>query len=105
MNAATKLPTDVGAIHFVGIGGIGMSGIAEVLMNLGYLVQGSDLKASKITDRLEQMGARVFIGQQAKNLENAAVVVVSSAIKPGNPELDAARLQGPSGGAPGRNAR
>ena len=94
MNAATKLPTDVGAIHFVGIGGIGMSGIAEVLINLGYVVQGSDLKASKITDRLEQMGAKVFIGQQAKNLENAAVVVVSSAIKPGNPELDAARLQG-----------
>ena len=94
MNAATKLPTDVGAIHFVGIGGIGMSGIAEVLMNLGYLVQGSDLKASKITDRLEQMGAKVFIGQRAENLENAAVVVVSSAIKPGNPELDAARLQG-----------
>ena len=94
MNAATKLPTDVGAIHFVGIGGIGMSGIAEVLMNLGYLVQGSDLKASKITDRLEQMGAKLFIGQRAENLENAAVVVVSSAIKPGNPELDAARLQG-----------
>ncbi|MBT4871070.1 MAG: UDP-N-acetylmuramate--L-alanine ligase, partial [Marinovum sp.] len=94
MSAATKLPTDVGAIHFVGIGGIGMSGIAEVLINLGYLVQGSDLKASKITDRLAQMGAKVFIGQRAENLENAAVVVVSSAIKPGNPELDAARLQG-----------
>jgi len=94
MSAATKLPTDVGAIHFVGIGGIGMSGIAEVLINLGYLVQGSDLKASKITDRLAQMGAKVFIGQRAENLENAAVVVVSSAIKPGNRELDAARLQG-----------
>ncbi|SMX33811.1 UDP-N-acetylmuramate--L-alanine ligase [Actibacterium lipolyticum] len=94
MNAATKLPTDVGPIHFVGIGGIGMSGIAEVLLNLGYTVQGSDLKASKITDRLAGLGAKVFVGQKAENLENAAVVVISSAIKPGNPELDAARLQG-----------
>ena len=56
MNAATKLPGEMGAIHFVGIGGIGMSGIAEVLLNHGYLVQGSDLKASKITERLAQMG-------------------------------------------------
>ncbi|MGI3184815.1 UDP-N-acetylmuramate--L-alanine ligase [Nioella aestuarii] len=92
--AATKLPTQLGAIHFVGIGGIGMSGIAEVLLNHGYAVQGSDLKASKITERLEGLGARIFIGQKAENLENAEVVVISSAIKPGNPELDAARLQG-----------
>ncbi|UWQ57208.1 UDP-N-acetylmuramate--L-alanine ligase [Leisingera caerulea] len=94
MNPATKLPGDVGPIHFVGIGGIGMSGIAEVLLNLGYMVQGSDLKASKITNRLEELGARIFVGQQAKNLEEAAVVVISSAIKPGNPELDEARLRG-----------
>ncbi|GGE47305.1 UDP-N-acetylmuramate--L-alanine ligase [Actibacterium pelagium] len=92
--AATKLPTDVGPIHFVGIGGIGMSGIAEVLLNLGYTVQGSDLKSSKITERLERLGATIFIGQKAENLENAEVVVISSAIKPGNPELDAARVQG-----------
>ena len=94
MNPATKLPQDVGPIHFVGIGGIGMSGIAEVLLNLGYQVQGSDLKASKITDRLADLGAEIFVGQKAENLANAAVVVTSTAIKPGNPELDQARAQG-----------
>ncbi|WP_412551994.1 UDP-N-acetylmuramate--L-alanine ligase [Shimia sp. MIT910701] len=94
MNAATKLPGDVGAIHFVGIGGIGMSGIAEVLLNHGYTVQGSDLKSTKITERLAAMGATIFEGQRAENLANAEVVVISSAIKPGNPELDEARLKG-----------
>ncbi|WP_412554195.1 UDP-N-acetylmuramate--L-alanine ligase [Shimia sp. MIT1388] len=94
MNAATKLPGDVGAIHFVGIGGIGMSGIAEVLLNHGYTVQGSDLKSTKITERLAGMGATIFEGQRAENLANAEVVVISSAIKPGNPELDEARLKG-----------
>jgi UDP-N-acetylmuramate--alanine ligase len=94
MNAATKLPGDVGPIHFVGIGGIGMSGIAEVLINHGYTVQGSDLKSTPITERLAAMGATVFVGQSAGNLENAEVVVISSAIKPGNPELDEARKQG-----------
>ena len=94
MTPATKLPTDVGPIHFVGIGGIGMSGIAEVLLNLGYQVQGSDLKRSKITDRLACLGATIFEGQKAENLEHAAVVVISSAIKPGNAELDEARLKG-----------
>ena len=94
MNAATKLPTQLGAIHFVGIGGIGMSGIAEVLLNHGYDVQGSDLKPSKITERLESLGARIFIGQKAENLEGAEVVVISTAIKDGNPEKDAARAQG-----------
>ncbi|MCG3268839.1 UDP-N-acetylmuramate--L-alanine ligase [Yoonia sp. I 8.24] len=92
--AATKLPLDIGPIHFVGIGGIGMSGIAEVLMDHGYAVQGSDLKASKITDRLKSLGATIFEGQRADNLDGAAVVVISSAIKPGNPELDMARAQG-----------
>ncbi|MGR3363494.1 MAG: Mur ligase domain-containing protein, partial [Maritimibacter harenae] len=92
--AATKLPTEMGAIHFVGIGGIGMSGIAEVLLNHGYRVQGSDLKTSPITERLAGLGAEIFIGQTAENLENAEVVVISSAIKPGNPELDAARARG-----------
>ena len=93
MNAATKLPGDVGPIHFVGIGGIGMSGIAEVLINHGYTVQGSDLKRTKITDRLEAAGATIFEGQSADNLEGAEVVVISSAIKPGNPELDEARAR------------
>jgi len=93
--AATKLPTDVGPIHFVGIGGIGMSGIAEVLLNHGYTVQGSDTKASKITDRLKTLGATIFEGgQKADNIEGAEVIVISSAIKTGNPELDAARLAG-----------
>ena len=94
MTPATKLPGDVGPIHFVGIGGIGMSGIAEVLLNLGYVVQGSDLKSTKITQRLEMLGATIFEGQRAENLDDAEVVVVSSAIKPGNPELDEARLKG-----------
>jgi len=94
MTPATKLPTDIGPIHFVGIGGIGMSGIAEVLLNLGYRVQGSDLKSSAITERLTGLGAEVFVGQRAENLEGAEVVVISSAIKPGNPELDEARLRG-----------
>ena len=94
MNAATKLPLDVGPIHFVGIGGIGMSGIAEVLLNHGYKVQGSDLKSTKITERLQSLGAVVFEGQQAENLDGAEVIVISSAIKPGNPELDAARAKG-----------
>lgn len=93
-SAATKLPTEMGPIHFVGIGGIGMSGIAEVLLNHGYSVQGSDLNATKITKRLEKLGATVFKGQRAENLQNAAVVVISSAIKPGNAELDTARAQG-----------
>lgn len=68
MNAATKLPGELGPIHFVGIGGIGMSGIAEVLLTLGYSVQGSDAKRSKITDRLERLGATVFEGQRPENL-------------------------------------
>ena len=92
MNAATKLPGELGLIHFIGIGGIGMSGIAEVLITLGYRVQGSDAKASKITDRLVGLGARFFEGQRSDNItEEVAVVVISSAIKPGNPELEEAR--------------
>jgi len=91
MNSATKLPMELGPIHFVGIGGIGMSGIAEVLMTLGYTVQGSDARASKITDRLVTLGATVFEGQAATNIGDAAVIVISSAIKKGNPELEEAR--------------
>ncbi len=94
MNSQTRLPHDIGPIHFVGIGGIGMSGIAEVLMRHGYKVQGSDLKDSPITKRLAEKGAEIFIGQKAENLEGAEVIVVSTAIKDGNAELDAARARG-----------
>ena len=92
--AITKLPIEMGPIHFVGIGGIGMSGIAEVLLNHGYTVQGSDLKSSPITQRLAELGATIFEGQRTENLDGAEVVVISSAIKPGNPELDTARARG-----------
>ncbi|MFD2815295.1 Mur ligase domain-containing protein [Paracoccus aerius] len=87
MNAATKLPHELGPIHFIGIGGIGMSGIAEVLLTLGYDVQGSDAKKSKITDRLETLGARVFEGQRAENIGQAGVIVISTAIKRATPSL------------------
>jgi len=91
MNASTKLPLDVGPIHFIGIGGIGMSGIAEVLLTQGYDVQGSDLRESAITRRLAAMGARIRTGHDAAHLQGAEVVVISSAVKQGNPELDEAR--------------
>lgn len=79
-------------VHFVGIGGIGMSGLAELLANLGYIVSGSDLRASAVTARLEALGARVFTGHRAEQVGGADVVVVSSAIRPDNPEvLEAAR--------------
>ncbi|MEL6679941.1 MAG: UDP-N-acetylmuramate--L-alanine ligase [Pseudomonadota bacterium] len=94
MTNATRLPQDIGPIHFVGMGGIGMSGIAEVMATLGYKVQGSDLRDGPILERLRGHGARTFIGQAAENLSEAEVVVISSAIKAGNAELDAARLQG-----------
>ncbi len=81
------------AIHFVGIGGSGMSGIAEVLVNLGYAVQGSDLKAGEATRRLEKLGARVMIGHRAENVAGADVVVVSSAINHENPEVAQALAQ------------
>ena len=80
-------------IHLVGIGGSGMSGIAEVLVNLGYQVQGSDLKANAVTQRLERLGARIFIGHAAGNLGGADVVVVSSAVSRSNPEVAAALSQ------------
>ena len=86
-----KLPRDLGPIHFVGIGGIGMSGIAEVLINLGYKVQGSDASENANVKRLADKGAKVFVGHSASNLGEAAVVVVSTAIKRDNPELAAAR--------------
>ncbi len=78
-------------IHFVGIGGIGMSGIAEVLLNLGYVISGSDVKRSDITGRLENLGAKIKYGHDRTNLGDANVVVYSSAIKPDNPELEEAK--------------
>ncbi|MGA9947450.1 MAG: UDP-N-acetylmuramate--L-alanine ligase [Xanthobacteraceae bacterium] len=88
-----KLPRDIGPVHFIGIGGIGMSGIAEVLVNLGYVVQGSDQADSANVKRLRDKGVKVSIGHAADNLDGARVVVVSSAIKSDNPELIAARAQ------------
>jgi UDP-N-acetylmuramate--alanine ligase len=88
-----KLPRDIGPIHFVGIGGIGMSGIAEVLRNLGYTVQGSDVAEGYNVKRLRELGIAVTVGHDAKNVGAAAVMVVSSAIKRDNPELVAARAQ------------
>ena len=79
------------SVHFVGIGGSGMSGIAEVMLSLGYEVQGSDLKPNKQTRRLEEQGAKVFIGHAADNIDNADAVVVSSAVDETNPEVAAAR--------------
>ena len=84
------VPTDIGIVHFVGIGGIGMSGIAEVMHNLGYQVQGSDIADSYVIDGLRQRGIKVMIGHNADNLGDAAVVVTSTAVKAGNPERDAA---------------
>ncbi len=90
----TKFHREIGPIHFIGIGGIGMSGIAEVLINLGYEVQGSDLVETTLTKRLAAMGARIAIGHDPAHIAAAAVVTVSSAILPDNPELLAARERG-----------
>lgn len=86
-----RLPREIGPIHFIGIGGIGMSGIAEVLVNLGYPVQGSDASDNYNLDRLRKKGAKVSVGHKVENVDGAEVVVVSTAIKRDNPELMAAR--------------
>src|SRR5450631_904132 len=86
-----KLPRDIGPVHFVGIGGIGMSGIAEVLANLGYTVTGSDVAESANVKRLRDLGITVAIGHRAENIDGADVLVLSSAIKRDNPELVLAR--------------
>jgi len=88
-----KLPRDIGPVHFVGIGGIGMSGIAEVMVNLGYTVQGSDQAEGANVKRLRELGVKIAIGHASGNLAGAEVVVISSAIRPDNPELMAARAQ------------
>lgn len=90
----SALPYDIGCVHFVGIGGIGMSGIAEVMHNLGYRVQGSDQARNANVQRLETMGVRVFQGHAADNLTDAKVCVVSSAIGPDNAEMVEARHRG-----------
>ncbi len=89
-----QMPQDVGTFHIIGIGGIGMSAIAEILMAKGYAVQGSDAKDSANVRRLRSKGVRVFIGHDAINLVGARTVVISTAVKAGNPELDAARTRG-----------
>jgi len=85
--------TDIGIIHFIGIGGIGMSGIAEVMHNLGYQVQGSDIADSYVVDGLRKRGIKVSIGHEASNVDGVAVVVTSTAVKRGNPEVEAALAQ------------
>jgi UDP-N-acetylmuramate--alanine ligase len=91
---SARMPLDVGVIHLVGIGGIGMSGIAEVLHNMGYKVQGSDLAESYTVERLRKHGIKVMIGEhKSEHIDGATVVVISSAVKPSNPEFAAAREQ------------
>jgi UDP-N-acetylmuramate--alanine ligase len=85
------VPFDIGPVHFIGIGGIGMSGIAEIMLRIGYVVQGSDAKASANTERLEKLGAKIFVGHDAAHVEGASAVVYSTAIKADNPEIVAAR--------------
>ncbi|TAN54861.1 MAG: UDP-N-acetylmuramate--L-alanine ligase [Rhodospirillales bacterium] len=87
------LPLSIGTLHFVGIGGIGMSGIAEILHNLGYTVQGSDVAENANVRRLNELGVKVYIGHDALHLGDAHVVVISSAVKPDNPEVVAARAR------------
>ena len=88
------MPFDIGIVHFVGIGGIGMSGIAEVMINLGFPVRGSDIADNANVRRLRKLGADIRIGHSADNVEGAGTIVVSSAIRIGNPEVDAARARG-----------
>ena len=89
----TYFSKDIGIIHFVGIGGIGMSGIAEVLSDLGYKVSGSDISYSSNIKRLKKIGIKIYIGQEAKNIENVSIIVISSAIKEDNVELIAGHLK------------
>ena len=87
----SHLPQNLGVIHFIGIGGIGMSGIAEILIQSGYLVQGSDINISDNTNRLKKIGVKIFIGQKSSNINNAKIIVVSTAITNTNIELIAAK--------------
>jgi len=85
------VPFDIGPVHFIGIGGIGMSGIAEIMLRIGYMVQGSDAKPSANVERLRALGAKISIGHDAANVEGASAVVYSTAVKPDNPEMVAGR--------------
>jgi UDP-N-acetylmuramate--alanine ligase len=87
------VPFALGPVHFIGIGGIGMSGIAEIMLRIGYVVQGSDAKASANTERLEKLGATIFIGHDAAHVEGASAVVYSTAVKADNPEMVAGRAK------------
>jgi len=87
------VPFELGPVHFIGIGGIGMSGIAEIMLRIGYTVQGSDAKASANTERLEKLGAKIFIGHEASHVDGASAVVYSTAVKADNPEMVAGRNQ------------
>ena len=91
---ATRLPLNLGPIHFIGIGGIGMSGIAEILVNLGYSVQGSDIKKTHITERLSTLSVKIFYDHDKENVSNCSVVVISSAIRKENIELSFAKQLG-----------
>jgi UDP-N-acetylmuramate--alanine ligase len=91
MNRRRPVPFDIGPVHFIGIGGIGMSGIAEIMLRIGYTVQGSDAKASANTERLEKLGAKISIGHESSHVEGAYAVVYSTAVKQDNPEMVAAR--------------
>ncbi|MBX3483183.1 UDP-N-acetylmuramate--L-alanine ligase [Phenylobacterium sp.] len=91
MTTRRPVPFEIGPVHFIGIGGIGMSGIAEIMMRTGYTVQGSDAKASANTERLEKLGAKIFVGHDPANVEGAYAVVYSTAVKADNPEMVAAR--------------
>jgi UDP-N-acetylmuramate--alanine ligase len=85
------VPFELGPVHFIGIGGIGMSGIAEIMIRIGYTVQGSDAKASANTERLQKLGAKIFIGHDGAHVEGASAVVYSTAVKADNPEMQAGR--------------
>ena len=87
------VPFHLGPVHFIGIGGIGMSGIAEIMLRIGYVVQGSDSKASANTERLQKLGAKIFIGHDAAHVEGASAVVYSTAVKGDNPEMVAGRAK------------
>lgn len=82
-----KMQQKLGIVHFIGIGGIGMSGIAEIMHSMGYIVQGSDLASNNNTERLVNLGIKIFIGHKAENIQNASYIVISSAVKPENPEV------------------
>ena len=91
-NSMKPFSKDIGVIHFIGIGGIGMSGIAEILCNLGYKISGSDINKSSNVNRLIEMGIKVHIGQRAENIKNVSIIVISSAIPEDNVELVAGAL-------------